>query len=60
LFNRNECSLIAVTLLPCISCAKLIVAWNVPKVVYGEEYDHDDAMHTKEIFDFYNIEYKKL
>lgn len=60
LFNRNECSLIAVTLLPCVSCAKLIVAWNVPKVVYGEEYDHDDAMHTKEIFDFYNINYKKL
>jgi len=60
LFNRNECGLIAVTLLPCASCAKLICAWNIPRVVYLEEYDNIDASHTKEIFDFYNIECVKL
>jgi dCMP deaminase len=60
LFGKDECGLIAVTLLPCAACAKLIVAWDVPKVVYGEEYDHDDALHTKEIFDFYKVNYIKL
>lgn len=60
LFTRNNCRLIAVTLLPCISCAKLICSWNVQKVVYNEEYDNADAEHTKEIFDFYNVELKKM
>jgi dCMP deaminase len=59
LFRRNECGLIAVTLLPCSSCAKMICAWNIKKVIYSEEYDNVDALHTKEIFDFYNIELKK-
>lgn len=60
LFSRNECGLIAVTLLPCSSCAKMICSWNIKKVVYFEEYDNIDAFHSKEIFDFYNIELKKL
>lgn len=60
LFNRGECGIIAVTLLPCVCCAKLICAWGVPKVVYSEEYDNVDAIHTKEIFDFYDVEIEKL
>jgi dCMP deaminase len=60
LFTRNNCRLVAVTLLPCASCAKLICSWNVERVVYNEEYDNNDAIHTKEIFDFYNVELKKM
>lgn len=60
LFNRGECSLVAITLLPCVCCAKLICAWGISKVVYLEEYDNVDAYHTKEIFDFYSVQYKKL
>ena len=60
LFPRNEGSLIAVTLLPCSSCAKMICSWNINTVVYSEEYENVDALHSKEIFDFYNIRLKKI
>jgi dCMP deaminase len=60
LFKRNECRLIAVTLLPCEGCARQIVAWNIPKVIYIEEYNSNLSIYTKNIFDFYNIEYKKI
>ncbi len=59
LFQRNQCRLLAVTLLPCASCARLICAWNVESVIYSEEYENSDAEHTKKIFDFYNVELKK-
>ncbi len=58
LFKRNECKILACTLLPCENCARMIAAWNIPHVVYQEEYDH--AGLTKEIFKFYNIKYKKM
>jgi dCMP deaminase len=60
LFTRNQCKIIAVTLLPCTSCARLICAWNIEKVIYCDEYDNSEAKYSKEIFDFYNIELKKI
>jgi dCMP deaminase len=60
LFTRNQCKLIAVTLLPCTSCAKLICAWNIEKVIYSEEYENSDAEYSKEIFDFYQIKLEKI
>ncbi len=60
LFTKDEAKVIAVTLLPCSSCAKLICAWNIEKVIYHEEYDSEEAFFTKRIFDFYNIKLKKM
>jgi len=58
LFKRNECAILACTLLPCENCARLIAAWNIPKVVYSEEYNL--APLSKDIFKFYNIELVKI
>ncbi len=60
LFSRNESRIIAVTLLPCSSCARLICAWNINDVVYNEEYENDDALHSKDIFTFYGVNLKKM
>jgi len=54
LFERNRCRLLACTLLPCSSCATLIAAHGIKKVVYKELYKRDQA--ALEIFKFYNIE----
>jgi dCMP deaminase len=58
LFSKNECYLLACTLLPCSSCATLIAANGIKKVVYRDLYHHD----TKgvEIFDFYGIKHKQI
>jgi dCMP deaminase len=58
LFKRNECKILACTLLPCDNCAKLIAGWNIPIVVYRDEYSF--AKKTKEIFKFYNIKLKQI
>jgi len=58
LFKRNECKILACNLLPCENCAKLIAAWNIPTVVYNEEYNL--APKTKDILKFYNIKIVKL
>lgn len=58
LFERNKCALLACTLLPCENCARMIAAWNIPLVVYSEEYNY--AGKTKDIFKFYNIKLKKI
>lgn len=58
LFKRNECKILAVTLLPCDSCARMIAAWNIPIVVYSDEYKY--AGKTKDIFKFYNIKLQKI
>lgn len=50
----NKAYLLAVTLLPCSSCANLIASRNIAKVLYLEEYDKDQL--SKEIFKFHNIE----
>ncbi len=54
LFKRGECKLLACTLLPCSSCATAIAAYGIQKVVYMEDYTHDDM--ANKIFQFYGIE----
>ena len=58
LFKAGECKLLAVSLMPCSSCATLIAGYKIPKVVYYEEYEHDQK--AIEIFDFYNIECQQI
>ena len=58
LFQKNECHLLACTLLPCSSCATLIAAHGIKKVVYNNLYNKD--LKGLEIFDFYGIEHKQI
>jgi dCMP deaminase len=60
LFKRDECKILAVTLLPCECCARQIVAWNIPKVVYRETYEDISATSTLDIFNFYGIKLEKI
>jgi len=54
LIKRNECKTIACTLLPCSSCASLIAAHNIKKVVFKQMYERDNK--AIEIFKFNGIE----
>jgi len=54
LFERNRCKLLACTLLPCSSCATLIAAHGIKKVVFKEIYNRDQEAFK--IFNFYGIE----
>lgn len=54
LFERNSCNILACTLLPCASCATLIAAHGIKRVVYKELYKRDQS--ALDIFGFYNIE----
>jgi dCMP deaminase len=49
--NQDEHSCLFVTHLPCMSCAKTIVAakrrLNIKKVIFGEVYDNDDPTYEK-------------
>jgi dCMP deaminase len=56
--KRGEAILLACNLMPCSSCATLIASHGIKKVVYRTPYLKDTQAF--EIFDFYNIEYKKL
>jgi dCMP deaminase len=58
LIKKDECHLLACTLLPCSSCATLIAAHGIKRVVYAELYDKDKK--GLEIFDFYGIEHKQI
>ena len=58
LFERNRCELLACTLLPCSSCATLIAAHGIKKVVFKEIYNRD--VSGLDIFKFYNIDCKML
>jgi dCMP deaminase len=51
LFERNKCKLLACTLLPCSSCATLIAAHGIERVVFKER-----DKSAIEIFNFYGIE----
>lgn len=51
--NMNRASLLAVTLLPCPSCANLIASSGISKVIYIEDYEKYEQ--SKEIFKFHNI-----
>jgi len=53
LFNRKEAKLVAVTLLPCSDCARLLCSWGVQTVCYINEYDRDSG--SKDIFNFYRV-----
>lgn len=54
LVKRGECQIIACTLLPCSSCASIISAHGIKKVVYRDLYFRDDK--AIEIFKFNGIE----
>ena len=58
LFKKGEAKLIAVNLLPCSSCATMIAAYGIPKVVYSEEYENDTG--AKKIFQYYKIKLEKI
>lgn len=58
LFGRGEARLLAVTLLPCSDCARLICSWNIPEVVYLHDYNRD--LKAIDIFKFYNVRLKKI
>tara|TARA_R110002020_G_scaffold467478_1_gene691048 strand:- start:425 stop:835 length:411 start_codon:yes stop_codon:yes gene_type:complete len=54
LFQKGEAEMLAVTLLPCSSCATMIAGYGISKVIYGDTYKRDTV--ALEIFDFYDIE----
>jgi len=54
LCRRGEIKLLAVTLLPCSSCASLIASYKIPTVVYNKVYERDKI--ALDIFDFYGID----
>ena len=56
--KQDNPHLIAVTLLPCSSCATNIACYGIKTVVYNNEYDKDQ--NSKDIFKFYNIELIKI
>ena len=58
LIKREDCSLLACTLLPCSGCASAIVAHGIKKVVYKDEYFRDNL--ALDIFRFNNIECKQI
>lgn len=58
LFRRGECRLLACTLLPCSSCASMIAAYGVKKVVYKDVYFRDPL--AIEIFQFNNISCEQI
>lgn len=58
LFKRGECKLLACTLLPCSSCASMIAAYGVKKVVYKDVYIRD--ANALEIFKFNEIECEQV
>jgi len=58
LFTSGECEILAVTLLPCSSCATLIAGYKIKKVVYQEVYKRD--IEAIKIFNFYQIEHEQL
>ena len=56
--KQDNPDLIAVTLLPCSSCATNIACYGIKTVVYNNEYDKDQ--NSKDIFKFYNIKLIKI
>jgi len=54
LFKKGECKTIALTCSPCSACATLIVAHDIKRVIYCDEYELDTI--GLEILRFYNIE----
>lgn len=51
--DRDKADVLAVTLLPCSSCARFIASYNLSKVLYKEDYEHDQEAIN--ILKFHNI-----
>ena len=58
LFTSGECEILAVTLIPCPSCAPLIASYQIKKVVYQDTSEHTDE--SIKILDFYGIKLQQL
>ena len=58
LFKRGECRLLACTLLPCSSCASMISAYGIKKVVYKDVYIRDNL--ALDIFKFNDISCEQI
>ena len=58
LCKKGEVKLLAVTLLPCSSCATMISAYGIEEVYYRDTYERDEQ--AKEIFNWYNIKIVRL
>lgn len=58
LFKKDDCKLLACTLLPCSCCAASIVAHGIKKVVYKNEYFRDKQ--ALEIFAFYGVDCQQI
>ena len=54
----GECSLLAVTLLPCNDCLKVVASYGIAVIVYAEEYEHDPS--TLELAEMFGIELQKI
>lgn len=58
LLKRNECKILACTLLPCSCCASMISAYNIKQVIFGEIYNRDTKAF--DIFKFNGIKCKQI
>lgn len=58
LFTSGECEILAVTLMPCPSCATLIASYQIKKIVYQDINRQTDE--SIEILDFYDIKLQQL
>lgn len=52
--RTDEPTLLACTLLPCTSCAQMIAAYGIKRVVFRDNYSQD--MNALNLFQFYGIE----
>lgn len=52
LFTRGSVHTVAITTCPCSSCATLLVAHGVRRILYGEPYSTDDS---SPILDFHSV-----
>ena len=58
LIKRNECKILACTLLPCSCCAAMISAYGIKHVVFEEIYNRDK--NALDIFKFNGIKCEQL
>lgn len=58
LLKRNECKILACTLLPCSCCAAMISAYNIQHVVFRDIYNRDTKAF--DIFKFNGIKCTQL
>jgi len=56
LFKRGDAQIVAVTLKPCISCYKMLCAYDIKQIYYRDEYTDD----VDELVKFYGVELIKM